>query len=68
MIEKFRSETLTANLSDHPEEYYVGPRFIGTFASIGFSLAATDFAFEAAAECIVQINADIRPSDNCSII
>lgn len=63
-LHEIRSRALTADRSDLPEGYYISPRFIGTFAGIAFSLAATYFAFEAAAGCIVQINADIGPSDN----
>lgn len=62
--DELRSAALTADRDTLPEGYYVSPRFIGTFAGIAFSLAATYFAFEAAAGCIVQINKDIGPSDN----
>lgn len=63
-IDDARSKALTTDISDLPEGYYISPRFIGTFAGIAFNLAATYFAFEAAAGCIVEINADIGPSDN----
>ncbi|KAJ5916116.1 hypothetical protein N7504_000131 [Penicillium tannophilum] len=63
-LHEIRSKALTADQSELPEGYYISPRFIGTFAGIAFSLAATYFAFEAAAGCLVQINADIGPSDN----
>lgn len=62
--EELRSKALAADTSTLPEGYYISPRFIGTFAGIGLSVAATYFAFEAAAGCLVQINADIGPSEN----
>lgn len=63
-VQELRSKALTAERSTLPEGYYISPRFIGTFAGIGLSVAATYFAFEAAAGCLVQINADIGPSNN----
>ncbi|POR38188.1 Uncharacterized protein TPAR_01617 [Tolypocladium paradoxum] len=59
-----RSAALTAEKSTLPDGYYMSPRFIGTFGGIAFTLAATYFAFAAAAGCIVEINQDIGPSEN----
>jgi hypothetical protein len=63
-VDDLRSKALASEKTTLPEGYYVSSRFIGTFAGIGFSLAATYFAFEAAAGCLVQINEDIGPSAN----
>ena len=67
-LDELRSKALTAELDTLPKGYYLSPRFLGTFGGIAFNLAATYFAFQAAAGCLVQIDAEIGPSDNVYLI
>ncbi|KAF4334397.1 trichothecene efflux pump [Fusarium beomiforme] len=63
-----RSEALAADLSTLPEGYYLSWQFMGTFTGISLVLAATYWALQAVAGCLVQINQELGPSDNYYLV